>query len=442
MEHTTDAGLLRGLRKWDLVALVINSVIGAGIFGLPSRAYALAGTYSLLAYVVSAGAIVLIIMCFAEVGSRFKATGGPYLYARMAFGPVMAFQVGWLMWLARIAGFAAVCNLGIGYLGYFVPAAAANTWRAVVIGGAVLSVAIVNVIGIRVTAAVTNTLTLGKLAPLFLFVVVGAFFVDFDRYSFATPPGYASFSQAALVLIYAYVGFEGAVIPAGEMRDPGRHVPFALLTGMVVIAMLYVLIQAVCIGTLPTLADSSRPLSDASFRFLGSLGASVIAAGALVSISGAMNALMFATPRLLFAMAENRQLRSWFLTTHARFHTPSVAIVLTAVVTLVMTVFTTFISALTISAVIRLIAYTTTCAALPVLRRNAHVPLAAFRAPGGLAISLTALTLSAWLLANSTWAEARLVAIASLIGFVLYVPCALRKEAPEHVTVATPIAEP
>ena len=165
--------------------------------------------------------------------------------------------------------------------------------------------------------------------PLLLFVVVGAFFVDFHRYSFATPPGYGSFSQAALVLVYAYVGFEGAVIPAGEMRDPGRHLPFALLTGIVVIAMLYVLIQAVCIGTLPQLADSSRPLSDASFRFLGTVGASVIAAGALVSIAGAMNALMFATPRLLFAMAENRQLPSWFLTTHSRFHTPSVAILLT-----------------------------------------------------------------------------------------------------------------
>ena len=437
MKHTVDAGLLRGLRKWDLVALVINSVIGAGIFGLPSRVYALAGTYSLLAYVVSAGAIILIVTCFAEVGSRFKATGGPYLYARMAFGPVMAFQVGWLMWLSRIAGFAAVCNLGIGYLGYFFPASVANPWRAIVIFGAVSSVAIVNVSGIRVTAAVTNTLTLGKLAPLFLFVVVGAFFVDSHRYSFATPPGYGSFSQAALVLVYAYVGFEGAVIPAGEMRDPGRHVPFALLTGIVVIAMFYVLIQAVCIGTLPQLADSSRPLSDASFRFLGTLGASMISAGALVSIGGAMNALMFATPRLLFAMAENRQLPSWFLTTDERFHTPTVAILLTASVTLVMTVFSTFISALTISAVIRLIAYTTTCAALPVLRRNSRVPLPEFRAPAGLTIALTAVTLSAWLLANSTWAEARLVAIASLVGFVLYVPCALRKEAPQQVTAGS-----
>ena len=194
MEHTADAGLVRGLRRWDLVALVINSVIGAGIFGLPSRVYALAGTYSLLAYVVSAVAIVLIIMCFAEVGSRFTATGGPYLYARVALGPLIAFQVGWLMWLSRIAGFAAVCNLGIGYLAYFVPASGADVWRALVIVGAVSSVAIANIIGIRVTAAVTNALTVAKLIPLLLFVVVGFFFVDPQRYSFATPPGSGSFS--------------------------------------------------------------------------------------------------------------------------------------------------------------------------------------------------------------------------------------------------------
>jgi APA family basic amino acid/polyamine antiporter len=432
--------LERGLRRWDLVALVINSVIGAGIFGLPSRVYALAGTYSLLAYVVSAVAIVLIIMCFAEVGSRFTATGGPYLYARVALGPLIAFQVGWLMWLARIAGFAAVCNLGIGYLAYFVPASGADLWRALVIIGAVSSVAIANIIGVRVTAAVTNALTVGKLIPLLLVVLIGLFFVDPQRYSFATPPAFGSFSQAALLLVYAYVGFEGAVIPAGEMRDPGRHLPFALLTGIGVVALLYVLIQMVCIGTLPELASSDRPLSDASLTFLGAPGASLIAAGALVSIGGAMNALMFATPRLLFAMAENRQLPRSFLRTHPRYHTPIVAILLTALVTLVLTVFSTFISALTISAVIRLIAYATTCAALPILRRNSGVPPPTFLAPAGPVVALTAVTLSVWLLANSTWGEARLVAIASVIGFVLYVPCALRRDVRQQVKPAAPTA--
>src|SRR6266446_3883944 len=221
MQHAPDARLVRGLRKWDLVALVINSIIGAGIFGLPSRVFALAGTYSVLAYVVSAVAIVLIILCFAEVGSRFKATGGPYLYARAAFGPVIGFQVGWLMWLGRVAAFAALCNLLVGYLGYFIHLSEAGISQAGVIVAVISSLAIVNVVGIRVTASVTNAFTVGKLIPLLLVGVVGLFFIDPQRYSVAVIPGYGSFSQAALLLVFTYAGFEGAAIPTGEMRDPG-----------------------------------------------------------------------------------------------------------------------------------------------------------------------------------------------------------------------------
>lgn len=436
MEDSTHARLVRGLRRWDLVALVINSIIGAGIFGLPSRVFALAGTYSLLAYVVSAVAIVLIILCLAEVGSRFNATGGPYLYARVAFGPLVGFQVGWLMWLGRIAAFAALCNLFIGYLGYFVPAASTDSWRAVVIVAMISALAMANIVGVRVTATVTNALTVGKLIPLFLVAVVGLFFIDPQRYSFATLPGYGSFSQAALLLVFAYMGFEGAAIPAGEMRDPARHLPFALLTGMGVVALVYVSVQVVCIGTLPDLAASERPLLDASLRFLGPPGASLIAVGALVSISGTMNAVMFATPRLLFAMGEDQQLPHAFVSTHARFHTPIVAILLTATASLVLTLFSTFVSALTISAVIRLMAYTTTCAALPVLRRNSRVPRPAFVAPAGPLISVVAVALSVWLLSNSSWEEARLAGIAVGVGFVLYLPCARASREVQPVAAA------
>src|SRR2546422_4028279 len=147
MQPPLDAGLVRGLRRWDLVALVVNSVIGAGIFGLPSRVYALAGTYSLFAYVVAALSILLIIVCFAEVSSRFHDTGGSYLYARVAFGPFVGFEVGWLTWLARIAAFAALSNLFVGYLAYFVPASATPFSRALVIVSLVSAVTLVNLVG-------------------------------------------------------------------------------------------------------------------------------------------------------------------------------------------------------------------------------------------------------------------------------------------------------
>ena len=423
MTAAAAAGLVRGLRRWDLVALVINSIIGAGIFGLPARVFALAGTYSLLAYVVAAIAIVLVILCFAEVGSRFKATGGPYLYARVAFGPLIGFQVGWLLWLGRIAGSAALCNLFVAYLGYFAPAVGANPWRPVAIVATISVLASANITGVRVTTAVTNVLTLGKLIPLFLFIVAGLFFVDPQRYSLAPSPDYGSFSQAALLLIFAYTGFEGAAIPTGEMRDPARHLPFALLAGPAVVVLVYLSVQAVCIGTLPDLAHSERPLSDASLGFLGAPGASLIAAAALVSIGGALNAAIFATPRLLFAMGENRQLPRLFSTTHVRFRTPIAAIALTSMVTLTLSLFTTFISALTIGVIARLAVYTTTCAALPVMRRDSGVPPAAFSAPAGPLVSAVAVVLSVWLLSSSPWSEMRLAGMAVVMGFVLYLPC-------------------
>ena len=219
------------------------------------------------------------------------------------------------------------------------------------------------------------------------------------------------------------MGFEGAAIPTGEMRDPARHLPFALLTGLGVVVLVYVLVQTVCIGTLPELADSERPLSDASLGFLGAPGASLIAAGALVSIGGTMNALMFATPRLLFAMGENRQLPQIFcVDTSYAFARRSRRSCSLPMVSLASPLFSTFISALTISAVVRLMAYMTTCAALPVLRRNPGAPRPAFLAPAGPLISVVAVVLSVWLLSNSPWNEMRLAGMAVVLGFVLYLP--------------------
>src|SRR5882724_12833622 len=126
-------GLVRGIRRWDLVAITINGIIGAGIFGLPAKVFSLIGSYSLLAFVACALVVTLIVLCFAEVGSRFDETGGPYLYAREAFGSTVAFEVGWLIWLARVTAFAANCNLLVSYLGYFWPQATNALWRAAII---------------------------------------------------------------------------------------------------------------------------------------------------------------------------------------------------------------------------------------------------------------------------------------------------------------------
>jgi len=430
--------LVRSLRRWDLVALVINSVVGAGIFGLPSQVFALAGTFSLAAYAVAALAIGLIVLCFAEVGSRFGATGGPYLYTRVAFGPLIGFQVGWLMWIARLTGFASLTNLFVTYLALFVPGVSTGAPRTMIIALMVAILSAINIVGVRASATVTNVLTAGKLIPLFLLAAAGLLFVDPQRYIFAAAPAYGSFSKATLLLVFAYMGFEGAVIPSGEMRDPQRHLPFALVVGMALVALLYIGVQAVCIGTVPELARSERPLSDAASQIVGPAGAVVMAAAALVSIGGILNAIVFATARLPFAMADNGELPRVLSQTHPRFRTPAAAIIVTAVAAGVVAVFSTFISALTISTIVRLVAYLATCLALPALRRRSDVPAPAFCTPAGWLVSAGANALGIWLLSNTAWAELRVAVVVMIVGMAIYLACTRRTRALEAAVLSSP----
>ncbi len=432
MDQLTDSRLIRGIRRWDLVAVAINGIIGAGIFGLPSKIYGLIGSYSLIAFLVCALVVTLIILCFAEVGSRFGETGGPYLYAREALGPVVGFEVGWLVWLARLAAFAANCNLLVTYLGFFWPAATSGLWRVMVITAIVVSLTGVNVVGVRNAALFSNVFTIGKLIPIVLFIGTGMFFIDPQSFSFADQPTYGTFSTSVLLLVYAFTGFEMAVIPAGEVRDPRRTLPMAILTAMGVVSLVYTLIQVVCIGTLPELAGSERPLADAGSRFFGSAGASIISAGALVSIVGNLNVLILAGSRLPFAMAERHELPRILAATHERFKTPHYSILLTAAIMLVLTLSGTFIYALTISTIARLVAYAATCLALPVLRRRSEARPALFNLPGGIAVAILALAFSAWLLSNVTWHEARDTGIAAALGLVVYLAYRLRWGTADH----------
>ena len=411
-------GLVRAIRRIDLVALIVNNIVGAGIFGLPATAFALAGTFSLFAFVACALVMTSIVACFAELGSRFTATGGPYLYARVAFGPWIGFQVGWLLWLARISAFAAICNLMLGYLGYFWPNAA--EWRAAIIVVVVVALTLLNLLGVRRATVTSTVFTVGKLIPLLLFIGVGVFFVSSTNYSFATLPAYGDFSQAVFIVAFAFMGFEVGGIPAGETNEPRRDVPFALLTAIVVVAALYVLIQLVCIGTFSDLATSQRPLADAASRVIGPAGAAVIVAGALISVMGTMNVVVLTTPRLLYAMAEQGDLPRALAITHPRYRTPYVAILISAAVMLVFTLSSTFVTALTISTISRLLALAAVCVALPMLRRRTDVEPATFVLPGGLTIPVAAVALATWLLSNSSRTELIAVTGAAAFGWVVY----------------------
>ncbi len=420
MQNHPEADLVRGIRRWDLVAITINGIIGAGIFGLPSKVYSLIGTYSLIAFVVCALVVALIILCFAEVSSRFEETGGPYLYAREAYAPAVAFEVGWLIWLARVTAFAANCNLLINYLGFFWLSATNPYWRAAVIVLVVTALAVINLLGIRQAAIVSNVFTVGKLVPIIIFIAAGLFFLNPAAYEFGPRPATGAFSQSVLLLVYAFTGFEMATIPAGEVRDPQRNLPRALLIAILVVAILYIMIQVVCVGTLPGLAQSQKPLADAGSQFLGVAGGAIISAGAIVSITGNLNILLLSGSRLPFAMAEQKQLPEFIGSVHRRFFTPWVSILITAVIMLFLTLKSSFVAALTISTIARLFTYGATCLALPVFRARRERSEALFRLPGGTVIAILSLLLIAWLLLNSTLQEAKAAALAAGVGLAIY----------------------
>ncbi len=420
MPDPADSGLIRSIRKWDLIAVTVNSVIGAGIFGLPSKVYNLAGNYSLIAFLLCAVFAAMIVLCFAEVASRYSETGGPYLYARDAFGPVAGFTIGWLMWIARIAAFAANTSIMLGYLSLFWPDVAAGPVRSAVICCITLALAAVNLIGVRDVALTTNILTIGKLAPLALLIVSGLFYLDLSRFSLGPAPPPVAFSGAMMLLVYAYTGFEIAVVPAAEMRDPRRDLPIAILTTIGIVALLYILIQIVCIGTLPGLANSDRPLADVATRILGRYGAAIISVGAVISILANLNVVVLSASRIPFAMAARGELPRFLAPIHKRFHTPHASIILTCAMMGALTLSGTLLYTVTISTIARLVIYGATCLALPVLRRRAKALPTAFRAPAGVPISLVVLALATWLLWNTTFRELRDTAIAAAVGLAAY----------------------
>ena len=420
VQNKPEEGLVRGIRRWDLVAIAINGIIGAGIFGLPSRVYSLIGTYSIIAFIVCALVVALIILCFAEVSSRFEETGGPYLYAREAYQPAVAFEIGWLIWLARVTAFAANCNLLINYVSFFWSGATTTAWRAAIIIFVVTILAIINLLGIRQAAIVSNAFTIGKLVALIIFIAAGLFFLNPQAFELGAAPTTDKFSQSVLFLVYAFTGFEMATIPAGEVRDPQRNLPRALIIAIFVVATIYILVQIVCVGTLPGLAQSTKPLADAGAHFLGTAGGAIISAGAVISITGNLNILLLSGSRLPFAMAEQHQLPTLIGRIHKRFFTPYIAILITAALMLVLTLRSSFAQALTISTLARLVTYGATCLALPLFRRRHDTPPAAFRLPGGTVIAILSMLLILWLLAHSTLQEAQATAAAAGVGLLIY----------------------
>lgn len=412
---------IRAIRKWDLVLLMINTIIGAGIFGLPSKVFQLSGTYSILAFVVCALVIFNIIICFAEVGSRFDKTGGPYIYILEAFGNFPAFIMGWLLLWSRIISYAALINLLVTYSSYYHPALNHFVPRLLIMVVLTAILTGINYVGVKKTTTVNNFLTIGKVVPLLIFILVGLFFLQPELLSFKEMPEFNNFSSSVLLLVFAFGGFEVVVINSGEMTNPNKIVPYALIISALIVMVLYGSIQLVSVGTLPELGSSEKPLADAAQSFMGGFGGNLITIGAIVSIVGALNAILLVGSRLLFALSDEGQLPRSLSNVHEKYRTPTIALFVFTGLSLIIAVTGSFIYAITITAIIRTVMYAMVCGALIKLRKqDTDGKEPAYKIPYGTFFALTGILFSAWLFSSSQLVEMRDVLICILIGIITY----------------------
>lgn len=386
-----NAPLVRALGRWSLAALVLNGVIGSSVFGLPSVIAGRLGAASPWAWVVAAIGIGVVMACFAELASRFGEAGGPYLYARVAFGRFAGIQMGWLTYLVRLTAAATNANLFVIYLGEFWPAAAGRLAGAGVLLALLGPLALVNCRGVGQGARLSAALIVAKLLPLALFVAVGLTVLGSPP---AGPPlpvvaGPREWLDVILLLVFAYGGFEAALIPLGEARNPQADAPFALALCLGTTALIYSTVQAVVIAALPAPAAAARPLAAAGGVLLGPGGAVLMALAALISVYGYLAGAMVNVPRLSYAMAVERDLPPLLGRVHPRFHTPHVSVLVFATLVWLLAASGSFLQNLTLSAVSRLFTYGVVCAALIACRRREErpdarpVPPASFRLPAG-----------------------------------------------------------
>ncbi len=419
------APLHRTIGRLALTGLVLNAVIGSSVFGLPSTIGGRLGSASPWAWLLAALGMALVVACFAEVASRFEGAGGPYLYARTAFGRLAGIEMAWLSYLVRLTAAATNANLLIIYLAEFVPGVEGRLAGSLVLAAVLLPLAIANYRGVGAGLGVSSAFTVAKLLPLTLFVVLGLALLPLEPVVRppVPAPGAGDWLEVILLLVFAYGGFEAALMPLGEARDPRRDAPVALFAALGLCALFYTAVQLVVILALPDPGVASRPLAAAAQVFLGRGGAGLLAAGALVSVYGYLAGAMLNVPRLTYAMAEQGDLPHRLGEVHPRFRTPHRSVVLFAVLVWALASAGSFLENLSLSAVSRLLGYGAICVALVVLRRQeargeAALGAPRFRVAAGPLVAVLGLLFTAILALRMNGRELGVLLVTMLLGAV------------------------
>ncbi len=415
--------LRRTLGRWDLTAIGVNQVIGAAIFLLPADVARLVGSWAPLMFAAIGLTSLLVAMCFAEVGSRFETTGGPIGPARVAFGRFVGFEVGWMLWFSRVSSGASVINGLALALGFYWPSLSTGLPRAAVILVVLGLLTWVNVRGIKQSSWLVNGFTIGKVLPLVIFVLVGLFAADFSRVVPAGAPPIADLGAAALLLIFAYGGYEVTGVPAGEAANPRRDVPFAFVATILIVTTVMTLTAAVATGVLPDVGATRTPIADASAVLMGAAGGLLVSLGSVISTTGNNMGQLLSGSRSVYALAEHGDLPPAFARIHPTYRTPYVSILFTSLVLVALALTGSFVFLAAVSAVARLVIYLSTCLATLWLRRPAAASLAAsatFTAPLGPVVPVAASLITLSILAGATRQQLLAGVAALVVGAALY----------------------
>lgn len=395
---------------FSIILLGINGIIGSGIFLLPNVAAAAMGTAGIFVLLLDAFLVICLALCFAQAATHFDRDGGPYLYAKAAFGNFVGFEVGFVTWAIRIIAEATMAVAFQTLLAGIFPALKSGFPAMLTTTVLIVGLALMNIAGVQVSKYVNNIVTIAKLVPLVLFVAVGIFFIKGGNFTPLFPNGHytsGSLGSAAVTMFYAFTGFEGVVVAAGDMRDAKRNLPKALASVMIIVALFYVLIQIVCTGILGSavLAKTSTPIQTAFAHFAGGFGTALVEAGSLVSVGGILVASSYVTPRSGVALAENHAMPAT-LAKRNRFNAPWVAILVSMVIGLLISWSGTFTYLAQISVISRFVQYIPTVIAVLVFAkkypRNEH----GFNLPLGPVIPVISLVVSLWLLYNAWLGDA------------------------------------
>ena len=412
----------------------VNDVVGSGVYLiLPVAAAALLGPASIWAILAAGVAVLLLVLCFAEAGSLFDRAGGAYVYTRAAFGEFVGFEVGWMTWIARIASVASLSVFFARAVGYLWDGANHGVGQAATIVLELVLLTWINVRGVKSGARTAVFLAWGKILPLVVLVGVGLFAVDWSRVFPVPQPESGNFTKAALLVLFAYAGFENTAAPAGEFQNPQRDIPFALIVQIALVTAIYTLVQLTAIGTLPDLGVSKTPLADAGRLLLGPAGGLLLTIGAALSVLGTNNNTVLAGPRYLYALAESGRLPRVFAKIHPKYRTPYVAILTQSGIALALIAIDAVLHAIkpgalgvaeelaVLSAVARLATYIGTCLAVPVLRRKMPATPRTIRLPGGPVIPILALVICLVFLSAAETQNFVAGGIALAVGALVYV---------------------